>query len=504
MPWVGPRYKDGVILPVWYDPVVGPPDNSKVPQWPNAHTERIGGKWRWVTEPLRRPYAQRLICKVEYSQNDPANQGGTYDYTEYCWIDRQSVVDFSLFGNPGVSPYGTKLKVNQRLLAGDVTLLPADVDFAFEVETPNDPPVTLRASFVDSLAYNIPQFSLASQPGMATCSVCDPDLPTEISVTVAGSVLVDQGCQKTFDIAGNGTFALSHIQNCAWRYTQDIVDPGCPAFPDDIRHEVTVSLDMGIDQARFVCSVRIYSLSFPQEEIAGGIYLSDWYPTTNGTMDCPSKLPLLLTVGGQQHPKIDMSNASVLIDAPPGVETHRFPYKRITCYGVSECYPFDTLAPPDIWVGEEAMSNELAGVLAYAVPSQSIAGGVFLNLQAPIVEEGGQWWDPLGNANELIVPEPWNFIKARVWVGTGTARVNSITIGMEKAGTFDYPGVLVVTERQSDNAQNTGLSVGHSRWCPVSPGDVLRLYASQTGGGLSSTDERSGIEIQAAYFYPPS
>lgn len=166
--------------------------------------------------------------------------------------------------------------------------------------------------------------------------------------------------------------------------------------------------------------------------------------------------------------------------------------------GLAQCYPQSTLDihPPEPL---ELEVNELIGIHSKMVPSQSINGGVFLDLQAPDREFGGLWWDPAGNANEIIVPSPYNWVSLGAQMRTGTALVNQISFYFAINGAFNAPYRIGSSRRLSGLAQNLDIPVGMSPWIPVSPGDIIQIWASQSGGSLSSNAAQNWVAVRGAY-----
>lgn len=182
----------------------------------------------------------------------------------------------------------------------------------------------------------------------------------------------------------------------------------------------------------------------------------------------------------------------------PPVDYSNYPIPHTQCavnfHGMAHCYPVDTFAPK-----EDFKMNELAGVLLRCAVPQSISGGRDLDFQSPDREFGGQWWNPLGNANEIIVPTPWNYVMLACQVTADSSRVNEMLAGFRINGSLDSPYRMLTRAPTSNGNSLKEVQAVSPFWIPVTPGDVIQLYASGTSTSINTTPERNWLSVKAAY-----
>jgi len=443
---------------------------------------------------------QRLLCRLDYSSVDPASQAGEYDFTEFCWVGLFELDDFVLSADSGLSPYGSRIEGMIFPNQPDVGMHPANVTEKWDVTTPRAMAKLVSAE-QSSLDWNKPSREFLVLPDVGTCSVCSDDLPPNVGISVDG-VTASGDMVSLRNTWANGSYDV--VKEFACVYDEWLPQGAGPTFGFAVRYEVVykpgVSPNTAIVQVATTATRE--EMGFIEQAVCS--WTSVEYPMVDGKIDCGSKKPISLSVIPGTNftlPEWDWSTSTISVEDWSGLgetPTDAFPYKRLTTYGFSECYDIESFAAPDPNQGDGFMSEELLGVLSAVVPSQSIDTTGYLDLEAPVREVGGQWWDPGGDATEIIVPAPINFIRCKASIVTSVARTNFISLQFHRNGSSGGVGWPFSYDRHSHSAQNSAVSIA-SAWVPVSEGDIIQLRAGQTGGVLNGTSGLCWVEVQGRY-----
>lgn len=500
MPWVGPRVVFGETPSAdYYDPVVGPPDNLKVPQWPTPGSRRVRPKWRWITEPLLRPMAQRLLVKVEYSKNDPVAQGG-YDFTEYCWIDLWDFKDFELWADPGPSPYGTRIKGGVSLVAGNDGTAPGDVVERYDLTTPGDLPYPLTSDCRNELLWRKPTLGLSVGPNLPVCGACEPDLPSGLQLSITGGLSTDPIWDLQFDAWAEGDFPLTVGFPCVFSFFDDSEIP--PFTLHSVLHQVSIIDGIAPGTKRFrihLAHIDPAALPFPSSARFDTVD----FALVDGKFDCLSNLPIGLSPFQVQVGAFDWTNASVTVTASGaavGRDTTNdtYPWKRVTTYGFSECYPVDSFTAND----RGLVMLDLVGLFAKMTPNQSINSDPNIQFSQIVRQLGGDWLDldPAGDDGRIIrIPEPWNHVKIHGQLTTQTDQ-SALTLRPFINGN-GFLGIPIQADRStSAGGQSASCNFTTGGWVQVTPGDEITIKAVQGGGSVSSSTNNSWVQIEGAYF----
>jgi hypothetical protein len=269
--------------------------------------------------------------------------------------------------------------------------------------------------------------------------------------------------------------------------------------PKGCQHDLFLET-LAPNQARWVVIVHwIYQYTFPGSSVNARFHGPTFDPTDVGG---PNTIPFTaqfdsLEDFGAGVSDIDFTAATVDVTTPavPGLD--QYPWKRLTCFPFSECYPVETFLQSEN--GESGM-NELVGIFAQFVPSQSINVATPLQLLAPIREVGGQWWFPApGDPTQIVVPAPWNHVDVRAKINTGQSRTNSVQLSIKINGAVPDDADCTQNDRASGTAQAVAIQAVTPHWYPVTPGDIITVEAVQSGGIIGNTAKFNWVSVRGAY-----